>query len=64
MTSPDERARHWDAYETAELAAGRCPHSGLALVDTELFDKSRALMCGVCDCFGYPLTDSAREDRS
>lgn len=50
----------WEAYSTAEVGAGRCPHSGLGLGETELVDGSKALMCGVCDCFGYPLAEAQR----
>lgn len=39
--------------ERRELAAGRCPWSGLVLSRTEIGGGAHRFMCGVCDCFGY-----------
>lgn len=50
---------HWPVYEREQLAAGRCPWSGLMLMPTECVDGV-TLACGVCDCFGYPPQELTR----
>lgn len=51
---------HWPVYERQELAAGRCPWSGLLMVRTEVVGGTHRFMCGVCDCFGYRPQDIGR----
>lgn len=41
---------HWPTYEAEQLAAMRCPWSGLLLENDD-----GIAYCGVCDCFGYPM---------
>lgn len=39
---------------TADIAEGRCPHSGLRLHREGEAGPDR-LSCGICDCFGFPI---------
>lgn len=49
---PQELRAH--AHEAAQLARGRCPWSGLYLRVEEWASTGRRMVCGVCDCFGWP----------
>ena len=40
----DEQEAEWREYEAKELAAGRCPHSGLPGPECKSW---------LCDCFDY-----------
>lgn len=50
MTDP--REAEWLQHEAAQLAAGRCPASGLVL-HMEGEGPQGSASCDMCDCFGY-----------
>ena len=43
-----------EEWETAELAKGICPYSGLYL-GREGEQGPDSMSCVICDCFGFPL---------
>lgn len=54
----DPQQVQWEAFEQQQLAVGRCPGSGGALLRRSSFDGPRnpagtVMACAMCDCFGY-----------
>ncbi|QWS68200.1 hypothetical protein SEA_VANLEE_83 [Gordonia phage VanLee] len=49
MSDTEER----EAHRVAELAAGRCPDSGLSMERLTNVWGEDVFMCDVCDCFGH-----------
>lgn len=56
----DPRAITERRREADELEAGRCPHSGLSMTVERCdgWGLPDRLICGVCDCFGFPVVET------
>lgn len=59
----EKQAQEWESFETSCLVKGECPYGGTGPMQTVMDAwQRRVLMCGVCDCFGYPLVMSDAGD--